>query len=209
MFTGIIQDISEVKEVQNTEGKGLFLILSTHFDLTKTSPGASIACNGCCLTVVDKGKHWFAVDVSVETLSKTTLGSWIPGNAVNLEKAMQAGDEFGGHMVSGHIDGTAEVSMIRAEGDSHRVRFKVPEDLIPYLAPKGSIAVDGVSLTVNEVIGDQFGVNIIPHTWLKTIFDEYKPGDRVNIEVDMMARYVRRYMDHFLSEPPRTGRHKK
>ena len=154
--------------------------------------GASIACSGCCLTVVEKGADWFAVDVSAESLSKTNLGTWGEGTKINLERSLKLGDEMGGHIVSGHVDGLAELLDMRQEGDSWRLSIRAPEGFESYVASKGSIALDGVSLTVNEVEGDVFGVNIIPHTWSVTSFHALTPGDRLNCEIDMLARYVHR-----------------
>jgi riboflavin synthase len=158
--------------------------------------GASIACSGCCLTVVERGDDFFAVEVSAESLNLTTLGNWKPGSKINLEGSMRLGDEMGGHIVSGHVDGLAEILSITPENGSHRWRFMVPASLGRYIAAKGSIAVNGVSLTVNDVIdgdnGTEFGVNIIPHTSVHTNFSSLTVGERVNIEIDMLARYVAR-----------------
>jgi riboflavin synthase len=154
--------------------------------------GASICCSGCCLTVVDKGQGWFAVDVSAESLSKTNLGAWHEGNRINLERALRMGDELGGHVVSGHVDGVGTIVSVTPEGDSQRFRFRVPKELARFIAPKGSVAVNGTSLTVNEVEGCDFGVNIIPHTQAVTTWGHAKAGDAVNIEIDMLARYVAR-----------------
>jgi riboflavin synthase len=157
--------------------------------------GASIACSGVCMTVVDKGTgkdSWFAVTASGETLSKTTIAGWKTGDPVNLERPMRVGDEFGGHIVSGHVDGAAEVRHMTPEGESTRFTFEAPAALAKFIAPKGSIALDGVSLTVNEVDGTRFGVNIIPHTAKVTTFGKLKPGSKVNLEIDLMARYVAR-----------------
>ncbi len=166
--------------------------METAYDLAGVEIGASIACSGACLTVVGTSDGAFAADVSAETLSKTTLGDWREGTAINLERPLKMGDELGGHLVTGHIDGTAEVLERRAEGDSWRFRFRVPAALAPFIAAKGSVALDGVSLTVNEVEGDAFGVNIIPHTASVTSFGGLQQGQRVNLEIDLMARYVAR-----------------
>lgn len=190
MFTGIITDVGRVRSIERS-GDTLFTI-ETVFDMETVPIGASIANNGVCLTVVDKGSGWFAVQASGETLSKTTLGGWAEGARVNLERAMKLGDELGGHIVSGHVDGVAEVVEVRPEGESVRLTFQAPDSLAKFIAPKGSVALDGVSLTVNEVDGARFGVNIIPHTQIATTFGELKPGDRVNLEIDMLARYVAR-----------------
>jgi riboflavin synthase len=157
--------------------------------------GASIACSGCCLTAVQLGGDWFAVDASAETLSKTTLGRMRAGSRVNLERSLRLGDELGGHLVSGHVDGVAEALSAAPENASVRCRFRLPPGLSRFVAPKGSIAIDGVSLTVNEVDGDVFGVNIIPHTAAVTTFSTLQPGSLVNIEIDTLARYVARLKD--------------
>jgi riboflavin synthase len=154
--------------------------------------GASIACSGCCLTVVEAGADWFAVEVSAETLSLTTLGRWAPGSRVNLEGSLRLGDDLGGHLVSGHVDGLASVLSAVPENGSTRWKFLLPDNLAPFVAPKGSIAINGVSLTVNEVEGAAFGINIIPHTAQNTNFASLAVGDAVNIEIDMLARYVAR-----------------
>ncbi len=190
MFTGIITDVGRVRSIERS-GDTLFTI-ETVFDMETVPIGASIANNGVCLTVVDKGPGWFAVQASGETLSKTTLGGWAEGTRVNLERAMRLGDELGGHIVSGHVDGVASVVDVRPDGESVRLTFEAPAGLAKYVAPKGSVALDGVSLTVNEVDGARFGVNIIPHTQVATNFGGLKPGDAVNMEIDMLARYVAR-----------------
>jgi riboflavin synthase len=193
MFTGIITDLGRVKDIVK-DGDTRFTF-ATAYAMDTVAIGASIACCGCCLTVIEKGADWFAVQASGETLSKTTLGSWTVGTPVNFERAMALGDELGGHIVSGHVDGVGEVLEVTTEGESHRFRFRVPEDLKKYIAPKGSVAIDGVSLTVNEVEGAVFGVNIIPHTFEVTTFGALKPGSKVNLEIDMLARYVARLMN--------------
>lgn len=190
MFTGIITDVGRVRAVER-QGDTRFTI-GTSFDAQAVPLGASIANNGVCLTVVDRGPDWFAVQASAETLSVTTLGDWVPGTPVNLERSLRLGDELGGHLVYGHVDGVGRVESIRPEGESLRFVFSVPDALHKYVASKGSIAIDGVSLTVNEVEGDRFGVNIIPHTQQATNFAFYEVGTRVNLEVDMLARYVAR-----------------
>ena len=192
MFTGIIIDLGKLRTVEQ-RGDTRFTI-DTGFDATTLGLGASVACSGACLTVVDKGTGWFAVGVSAETLSKTTLGAWEPGQAINLERALCLGDELGGHLVSGHVDGVAEVRSIRAEGDSQRFVFSVPPDLAHYIAVKGSVTLDGVSLTVNEVEDASFGVNIIAHTAAVTAFGNLRPGDRVNLEIDLVSRYLERLL---------------
>lgn len=193
MFTGIVTDLGEVLEIS---GKGDVLFkIRTAFDVEQVPIGASIANNGVCLTVIDRGPNWFAVQASAETLDKTTLGTWTPGSKVNLERAMRIGDELGGHIVSGHVDGVARVVSIRPENDSLRFTFEAPQALKRFVAPKGSVAIDGVSLTVNEVDGAHFGVNIIPHTKSVTTFGSYVPGSAVNMEIDMLARYVARLLE--------------
>ena len=192
MFTGIITDLGQVEAVvPASEGDSWFRI-STSYDLSEVEIGASIACSGCCLTVVEKGENSFAVDVSGETLSKTNLGDWQVGHRVNLERSLKVGDELGGHLVYGHVDGVAEIVGSEPEGGSTRWRFRAPAELARFIAPKGSVALDGVSLTVNEVEGREFGVNIIPHTTAVTSFGSYQVGDRVNLEIDVLARYVAR-----------------
>ena len=193
MFTGIVTDVGRVASVAD-RGDRRF-VLETRFDTGTIDTGASISCSGCCLTVVEKGQDWFAVEVSGETLSKTTLGEWREGSPVNLERAARLGDELGGHIVSGHVDGVGEVLSVTPEGGSHRIRIRAPRPLHRFIAPKGSITVEGVSLTVNEVEDDVFGVNIIPHTWDVTTLGGLKPGDPVNLEIDMLARYLARWQE--------------
>ena len=193
MFTGIVTDVGRVRHVEKRGDT--HIVMSTNYDMTGVDIGASIACSGICMTVVDKGTgkdNWFAVTASGETLSKTNLSGWKVGDPVNLERPMRVGDEFGGHIVSGHIDGIAEVKLAVPEGESTRVTFEVPVSLSKFIAPKGSIALDGVSLTVNEVEGARFGVNIIPHTSKVTTFGRLKAGSKVNLEIDLLARYVAR-----------------
>lgn len=193
MFTGIVTDVGRVVAIAR-QGDTRFT-LSTRFAMAEVPLGASIACSGVCLTVVERGEDWFAVQASAETLSKTTLGGWDVGQPVNLERALRLGDELGGHIVSGHVDGVALVTDSQPDGESRRFTFEVPLSLAKYIAPKGSVALDGISLTVNEVDKCRFGVNIIPHTQAVTTFGTLKPGDRVNVEIDMLARYVARLMD--------------
>jgi riboflavin synthase len=193
MFTGIVTDVGRVRHVEKRGDT--HIVISTKYDMSGVDVGASIACSGICMTVVDKGSgkdNWFAVTASGETLSKTTLGGWKAGDPVNLERPMRVGDEFGGHIVSGHIDGVAEVKLVVPEGESTRVTFEVPVALSKFIASKGSVALDGISLTVNEVEGARFGVNIIPHTSKVTTFGRLKPGSNVNLEIDLLARYVAR-----------------
>ncbi|MEL6607844.1 MAG: riboflavin synthase [Pseudomonadota bacterium] len=194
MFTGIVTDIGRVQSL--TQMGDLRVRIGTAYDPAGIAMGASIACDGCCLTVVDKGTtegtHWFDVDVSAESLSKTRLGDWVAGSRVNLERALKVGDELGGHIVSGHVDGVAKIVAITEEGDSTRVTFDAPADLARFIAPKGSVALNGTSLTVNEVAGTTFGVNMIPHTKAVTTWGDMAEGDRVNLEIDTLARYVAR-----------------
>ncbi|WP_312812971.1 riboflavin synthase [Brevundimonas sp.] len=194
MFTGIVTDIGRVRSVQRTERDWRYEI-ETVWDTATIDLGASIAHAGCCLTVTEKGDGWFAVEVSGETLSITKLAEWAEGSRINLERAAKLGDELGGHIVSGHVDGLGTVASITPEGGSHRIRFEAPEPLHRFIAPKGSITVDGVSLTVNEVEGRVFGVNIIPHTWEATTLGSLKVGDKVNLEIDMLARYLARWQE--------------
>lgn len=193
MFTGIVTDIGEVLE---TERRGdLRARIGTGYDVGGIDIGASIACDGVCLTVIALGsspRNWFDVEISAESLSKTNIDGWTPGKRINLERALKVGDELGGHIVSGHVDGLAEVVGLRPEGDSLRVTFRAPKALAGFIAPKGSVALNGTSLTVNEVEGCDFGINFIPHTQKATTWGEVKLGDRVNLEVDTMARYVAR-----------------
>lgn len=190
MFSGIITDLGRVTAIER-RGDTRFVI-ETGFPAASIAIGASIAHNGVCLTVIETAEGRHAVEVSAETLSKTTLGGWTVGTEVNLERSLKLGDEIGGHLVYGHVDGVAAVTERRPEGDSLRFVFDAPVELARFIAPKGSIALDGVSLTVNEVEGSRFGVNIIPHTQACTTFRTLRPGDRVNLEVDMLARYVAR-----------------
>lgn len=193
MFTGIITDIGTVLSVDDTRGDKRFVI-GTNWDMSNVPMGASIACSGCCLTVVDKTKNSFTVDVSAETISKTSLGQWTEGSKINLESSLKFGDELGGHLVSGHVDGLATLVSITPDGDSHRLKIRAPQALKQFMASKGSVALDGISLTVNEVEDDIFGINIIPHTWTVTTMGQRKAGDTLNMEVDMLARYVARIL---------------
>ena len=195
MFTGIVTDIGRIVETKHTGD--LRARIATRYDVQGIDIGASIACDGVCLTVVALGPEgWFDVEISGETVSKTNLGGWGPGKRVNLERALKVGDELGGHIVSGHVDGLAEVVSVRPEGGSVRVRFRAPEALARFVAPKGSVALNGTSLTVNEVEGAEFGVNFIPHTQAATTWGEVAVGDKVNLEVDTMARYVARLREY-------------
>ncbi len=190
MFTGIITDIGRVASLK-VEGD-MHARITTAYDTAKIDIGASIASDGVCLTVVDLGPDWYAVDISAETLSKTNIGGWKAGSRVNLERALRVGDELGGHIVSGHVDGVAKVISVEGEGDSTRVSFRVPQDLARFIAPKGSVALNGTSLTVNEVDGDVFGINLISHTKEVTNWGDVASGDLINLEIDTLARYVAR-----------------
>ena len=190
MFTGIITDVGSVWAVEKP-GDTRFVI-ETAYDTASVAIGASICCSGPCLTVVAKGADWFAVDVSAETLSKTTLGAWQPGTKVNLERALRIGDELGGHLVTGHVDTMVKIVDCRPDGASLRLQVAAPAEFMRYIAPRGAVTLDGISLTVNDVDGDRFGVNIIPHTQSVTSLGELKPGDTVNMEIDLVARYLER-----------------
>jgi riboflavin synthase len=193
MFTGIVTDVGQLRHIEKRGDT--HLVIGTHYDVAAIEIGASINCSGACMTVVDKGSakdRWFAVTASAETLSKTTMGKWKVGDPVNLERPMRVGDELGGHIVTGHVDGVAEVTSVKPEGESIRFLFQAPVAVSRFIASKGSVALDGVSLTVNEVDGTRFGVNIIPHTSKVTTFGKLKAGSEVNLEVDLMARYVAR-----------------
>ncbi|HET6971090.1 MAG TPA: riboflavin synthase [Phenylobacterium sp.] len=194
MFTGIVTDVGRVRAIRDTNRDRRFEI-ETAFDLSTLDLGASVSHAGCCLTIVEKGEGWFAGEVSGETLSLTTLDDWTEGRRVNLERAARVGDELGGHIVSGHVDGVGEVLSIESEVGSHRVRIRAPRPLHRFIAPKGSITVEGVSLTVNEVEDEVFGVNLIPHTWDVTTLGQLKAGSRVNLEIDMLARYLARWRE--------------
>jgi len=193
MFTGIITDVGRVRQLDKLGD--LRARIGSAYDMAGVDIGASIACDGVCLTVVDKGEDWFDVDISAETVSKTNLAQWAEGWRVNLERALKVGDELGGHIVSGHVDGLAKVVDIRDEGDSTRVTLRAPDDLARFIAPKGSVALNGTSLTVNEVSGRDFGINFIPHTKQVTTWGDVAVGDSVNLEIDTLARYVARLKD--------------
>jgi riboflavin synthase len=198
MFTGIVTDIGTVTTVESPGDTRV--VVSTTYDTATIDLGASIACSGVCLTVVDKGPGWFAVDVSGETISRTAKDQWTEGRKFNLERAMKLGDELGGHIVTGHVDGLGTVVALSEEGGSHRVTIRAGADIAPFIAPKGSVTVDGVSLTVNsvrDVDGEvEFGLNIIPHTWSVTTLGTIQMGQSVNIEIDVLARYLQR-MEHY------------
>jgi len=194
MFTGITTDIGEV-----TARDGGTFTISTRFPAKSLEVGASMACDGCCLTITSVREGGagalFTVDTSNETRAKTTIGEWAKGRLVNLERPLRAGEELGGHVVTGHIDGLARIVDVKADGESRRFAFEVPDHLAPYIAPKGSIALDGVSLTVNEVSDNRFGVNLIPHTLTMTTWGAKTPGQSVNLEVDLFARYIARLLE--------------
>jgi riboflavin synthase len=193
MFTGIVTDLGRVRRLRR--GAITELTIATGFDLATIAIGASIACSGACLTVTAIEDGAFVVQASAETLSRTTIGSWPEGTIVNLEQSLRLGDELGGHLVSGHVDGLARIVERRPEAESMRFLIEAPQTLMPFIAAKGSVALDGVSLTVNEVSGGRFGVNIIPHTLACTNFDAAQPGQQMNLEIDMIARYVARLLE--------------
>ena len=198
MFTGIITDIGTITQVD--QRGDLRLVIRCGYDMAGVDLGASIACSGVCLTVVDKGADWFAIDASAETVSKTATGMWTQGRRLNLERALKIGDELGGHIVTGHVDGVGTVASITPEGDSHRVMITVGAGIAPFIAAKGSVTVDGVSLTVNRVADNAdgsatFGLNIIPHTWTVTALGDLAIGQAVNIEIDVLARYLARMQE--------------
>lgn len=193
MFTGIVSDIGTVRSIISEGDTRIEIVCS--LPLEKLTVGASIAHEGVCLTVIEKGKDWYAVQVSAETLSKTTLGQWNVGTRINLEPALKIGDELGGHIVSGHVDGVATLLEKHIEGESLRMVFAVSDELSRFIAPKGSVTLGGVSLTVNEVNGNRFGINLIPHTQNVTTLGKLAVGDRINLEIDMLARYVARLLE--------------
>ena len=203
MFTGIVSGIGTVRRlVPLGDGQDMRIEIDSPWpDTGAIAVGASIACSGCCLTAVALGPDWFAVDASAETLSKTGLGAWRAGTRMNLERSLRMGDELGGHLVSGHVDGLGTVASVNPENGSWRVSVEVPRELARFIAPKGSVAIDGVSLTVNESAGTRFGVNIIPHTWQVTTLGLLGPGSPVHIEIDMLARYVARLADSLAEVP--------
>lgn len=197
MFTGIVTDIGEIVTLTpgGQAGDRRFVVRTRH-DMKPIAIGASIACSGCCLTVIEKGDDWFAVEVSGESLAKTHLGDWKVGSRLNLELSLKVGDELGGHLVYGHVDGVGKVVAMAPEGGSVRFTFEAPSDLAHFVAAKGSVAIDGISLTVNEVAGNRFGVNVISHTQAATTLGQAKIDQPVNLEVDMLARYVARLLEH-------------
>ena len=192
MFTGIVTDLGKIRAIEKRGDTRIEI--ETSYDTDDIDIGASIACSGPCLTVIEKGPGWFAIEASAETLDKTALGDWTVGTTVNLERAMRIGDELGGHIVSGHVDAVARIVDMQPEGDSVRFTFESSGEFSKYIAPKGSVCLDGVSLTVNEVQGNNFGVNIISHTQGETTFGSRKVGDRINMEIDTIARYVARIL---------------
>ena len=193
MFTGIVTDVGEIRALEMAGD--LRARIGTRYDTSGIDIGASIASDGVCLTVIALGEDWYDVQISAETVSKTNLDTWAVGSKVNLERALKVGDELGGHIVSGHVDGVAEVVSVEDEGDSTRVQLCAPHDLAKFIAPKGSVALNGTSLTVNEVEGDVFGINFIPHTKEVTTWGGVAGGDKVNLEIDTLARYVARLSD--------------
>lgn len=193
MFTGIVTDIGLIQELE--QRGDLRARIKTSYDTGGIDLGASIACDGVCLTVIETGSDWFDVEISAETVSKTNLDGWTENRPVNLERALKVGDELGGHIVSGHVDGVARVVDTIDEGDSTRVTLEAPDQLARFIAPKGSVALNGTSLTVNEVDGCKFGINFIPHTKQVTTWGQVKVGDRINLEIDTLARYVARLQD--------------
>ena len=197
MFTGIVTDIGEIVSVKpgGQAGDRRFDIRTRH-DMKPIAIGASIACSGCCLTVIEKGPDWFAVEVSAESLDKTHLGGWQAGSRVNLELSLKLGDELGGHLVYGHVDGVGRIVAMTPEGGSVRFVFEAPDEVARFIATKGSVAIDGISLTVNEVDKNRFGINVISHTQAVTTLGRAEVGQRVNLEVDMLARYVARLLEH-------------
>jgi len=194
MFTGIITDIGRVLIIDSL-AVGYRLKISTNYDTNDISIGSSIACSGACLTVVELGKGWFTADVSGETLECTCLNTWQIGTPINLERSLRLKDELGGHIVLGHVDGVGKVEFLKLEGNNHRLTISMPQQLSKYIATKGSVTIDGVSLTINEVTENSFGVNIIPHTWENTSFGFYEIGQILNLEIDVVARYVARLME--------------
>lgn len=194
MFTGIISAIGDIADLEQRGGDVRLTIRTGNLSLTDVQLGDSIACNGACLTAVELTGEGFIADVSVETLNLTTIGNWRTGSRINLEKAMQANDRFGGHIVSGHVDGIGEVVSLEEDARSWRFRIRAPKDLAKYIAHKGSITLDGTSLTINKVEGSEFELNIVPHTMTHTVMGDYAVGTKVNLEVDLVARYLERLL---------------
>ncbi|NDE91571.1 MAG: riboflavin synthase [Alphaproteobacteria bacterium] len=199
MFTGLIQDVGQVVSVAKTATDVMLSIRTEKLPLDAMPMGASIACNGVCLTLIEKKSGEFKVQVSAESLAKTTIAQWNVGTAINLEPSLKLGDELGGHLVYGHVDGVGTCVSVTAEGDCWRFVFEVPHDLAPFIAAKGSITIDGISLTVNSVDANRFGVMIIPHTFMHTSIQHVRAGSVVNIEIDMLARYVARLQNYKVS----------
>ena len=199
MFTGIVTGVGHVQSIEKSGDTRI--LIRTSFDMTSILIGSSIACSGPCLTVVEKGEDWFAVEASAETLARTNIGLWVTGSPVNLERSLRIGDELGGHIVTGHVDGTSKVIGSYVEGDSLRMEFELGSEFRRFIAVKGSVALDGVSLTINSVEEESFWVNIISHTQRETTFSFTRPGDSVNVEVDVIARYVAR-LKEFRSDAP-------
>ncbi len=203
MFTGIITDVGTIRE--STQRGDTHLVIGCAYAMEGVAIGASIACSGCCLTVVEKGPDWFSVDASAETLARTAPGMWTPGARLNLERALKVGDELGGHIVTGHVDGVGEIVSVTPEGDSHRVVIRVPQELAPFVADKGSVTIDGVSLTVNSVEDSPYGtlirLNIIPHSWSVTTLGDWVAGRAVNVEIDTLARYLKRMQEVMAPAP--------
>jgi len=195
MFTGIIRDVGRIAAINRKEGEDPVFTIETALDTAKWDIGASICCSGVCLTVIAKDTGRFDVQLSPETMERTTASAWQVGTPVNLEESLKMGDELGGHLVSGHVDGMGRVEKVMPDGGSHRFIFSVPVELAPFIAQKGSVAINGVSLTVNAVDNVRFSINIIPHTWDVTTFGQLKAGDAVNVEVDLFARYIARQLD--------------
>lgn len=194
MFTGIVTDVGRLARIHDTP-RAKRLEVETAYDLSTVALGASIAHAGCCLTVIEKGRGWFVVEASAETLAKSSLGDWCEGRRINLERPVQLGDELGGHMVLGHVDGVAEVLSVTPEDGSRRISLRAPAPLHRFIAAKGSVTLDGVSLTVNEISGETFGVNIIPHTLEVTTLGDLAASDKVNLEIDVLARYAARWQE--------------
>lgn len=195
MFTGIITDVGQVRHVEKRGD--LRARIGTSYHTAGIDLGASIACDGVCLTVIETGPDWFDVEISAETVSKTNIShnTWDEGRRLNLERALKVGDELGGHIVSGHVDGVAELIALEDEGDSTRATFRAPGELAKFIAPKGSVTLNGTSLTVNDVDGATFGINMIPHTKSVTTWGDARVGDRINLEIDTLARYVARLQE--------------
>lgn len=196
MFTGLVQDIGVIRDVVTHDSGDMRCVIETNLGLKSVQMGASICCSGVCLTLVDKSENTFTVDISGETVAKTHCGAWGIMTRINIEPSLKVGDEIGGHFVSGHVDTITDVLDIIPDGKSKRTVFKIPKGFRKFIAPKGSIVIDGISLTVNNVSDEMFEVNIIPHTWEKTTLSDRRKGDLVNLEVDILARYVANMLEH-------------